>query len=190
MHTGTQTDHDSWPCSLISQQSARDSDMTRHLSKVCLAIVLLSAACTVAGASPSVNSGEQLALELPSKPNEPHHKLIITDKHPSSNEEKGLDPHAGVRGDSEPDKPDAVAAVDRVVSTQYATSTAGSITSTDTLASSSAGFEVRFVSVKGHLGAIPFGSPEECAHELTSCDTYVGVCLRSPRWGSSKESCS
>jgi hypothetical protein len=67
-----------------------------------------------------VNSGEHLAnvqSELPFKSDEPHHKLIITDKHP-------------------------------VQYVQYATSTAGSITSTDTLGPSSAEFEVRFVSVK------------------------------------------
>ena len=67
-----------------------------------------------------MNSGEHLAnvqSELPFKSDEPHHKLIITDKHP-------------------------------LQYVQYATSTAGSITSTDTLGPSSAEFEVRFVSVK------------------------------------------
>ena len=127
MHTGMQTDLDLWPCSLRSRQSARDM-ARRKLPKVCLAIALLAllqllVACTVAGASSSVNSGEHLAnlqSELPFKSDEPHHKLIITDKHP-------------------------------VQYVQYATSTAGSITSmqsTDTLGPSSAEFEVRFVSVK------------------------------------------
>ena len=108
-------------------QSARDM-ARRKLPKVCLAIALLAllqllVACLVAGASSSVNSGEHLAnvqSELPFKSDEPHHKLIITDKHP-------------------------------VQYVQYATSTAGSITSmqsTDTLGPSSAEFEVRFVSVK------------------------------------------
>ena len=103
----------------------------RKLPKVCLAIALLAllqllVACLVAGASSSVNSGEHLAnvqSELPFKSDEPHHKLIITDKHP-------------------------------VQYVQYATSTAGSITSTDTLGPTSAEFEVRFVSVKANWAIV------------------------------------
>ena len=148
MHTGMQTDHDSWPCSLISQQSARDSDMQSDLPKVCLAIVLL-AACTVAGTSSSVlpvNFGEQLANGLPFKSDEPHHKQIMTDKDLSSN--KGIDPHTA---GSELVQLGALVHLHGAASARYAASTPRSISSITTPASLGDGSEVRVI--YGHAPA-------------------------------------
>ena len=142
MHTGMQTDHDSWPCSLISQQSARDSDMQSDLPKVCLAIVLL-AACTVAGTSSSVlpvNFGEQLANGLPFKSDEPHHKQIMSDKDLSSN--KGIDPHTA---GGELVQLGALVHLHGAASTRYAASTPRSISSITTPASLGDGSEVRVI---------------------------------------------
>ena len=142
MHTGMQTDHDSWPCSLISQQSARDSDMQSDLPKVCLAIVLL-AACTVAGTSSSVlpvNFGEQLANGLPFRSDEPHRKQIMSDKDLSSN--KGIDPHTA---GSELVQLGALVHLHGAASTRYAASTPRSISSITTPASLGDGSEVRVI---------------------------------------------
>ena len=141
MLTGMQTDHDSWPCSLISQQSARDSDMQSDLPKVCLAIVLL-AACTIAGTSSSVsvNFGEQLANGLPFKSDEPHHKQIMSDKDLSSN--KGIDPHTA---GSELVQLGALVHLHGAASTRYAASTPRSISSITTPASLGDGSEVRVI---------------------------------------------
>ena len=148
MHTGMQTDHDSWSCSLISRQSARDSDMQSDLPKACLAIVLL-AACTVAGTSSSVlpvNFGEQLANGLPFKSDEPHRKQIMSDKDLSSN--KGIDPHTA---GSELVQLGALVHLHGAASARYAVSTPRSISSITTPASLGDGSEVRVI--YGHAPA-------------------------------------
>ena len=111
-----------------------------RLPKQCLIIVLLAEACTVAGASPSVNSGEQLAIGLPFKSDEPHHKQIMTDKDLSSN--KGIDPHTA---GSELVQLGALVHLHGAASTRYAASTPRSISSITTPASLGDGSEVRVI---------------------------------------------